>query len=466
VVSKAQRSQGIAENLAHSGLKIGRSDVPDATWNYLKCCVADAIGIAFASHHYDFAKRTQQGIDSFNEPGGAVVIGSDKRYPARDAALLNGVLVHGLDYDDTHLPSVVHCSASALPTALALAHSADISGTDLLLAVLVATEIDGRLGAAAGGIFQQLGFHPTGVVGIFGAAVAAVRLLGGTETDAVTAQGIALSLAGGSMAFLDEGAWTKRLHPGWAAVSALTAARLAMQGFQAPSDPYAGRFGFYALFARDATKAAEVDWSLKGNTWALSDVAIKPYPVCHFNHAPIDAALKLKQQYQLESDAIESVTVQLDQRQFGVVVEPIERKRRPESEYDAKFSAPYAVAAALVRGQFGLQELNESCRKDETILALAARIQCVHDDRSLYPQFFSGGIEIRLKSGEVYTHFDEINRGAAGRLLDPEQVEQKFLQNCGLVIDQARAKQLWQSIWQLDEQSSCIEFLDQLQGLS
>ena len=157
MVSKAQRSQGIAENLAHSGLKIGRSDVPDATWNYLKCCVADAIGIAFASHHYDFAKRTQQGIDSFNEPGGAVVIGSDKRYPARDAALLNGVLVHGLDYDDTHLPSVVHCSASALPTALALAHSADISGTDLLLAVLVATEIDGRLGAAAGGHFPATG---------------------------------------------------------------------------------------------------------------------------------------------------------------------------------------------------------------------------------------------------------------------------------------------------------------------
>ena len=460
------RADSATACFARVGLGLSKAQVPDLVWQYLKCCVADAIGIAFASHHYDFAERTRQAIDAFEESGPAVAIGCDRLYPARDAALINGVLIHGLDYDDTHLPSVVHCSASALPTALALAHRKEISGTDLLMAVLVALEIDGRLGAAAGGIFQELGFHPTGVVGIFGATVAAVRLLGGSELDAINAQGVALSMAGGSMAFLDEGAWTKRLHPGWASSSALTAARLAMSGFQAPHDAYGGRFGFYSLFTRNASPAATLDWQPDVQPWALDEVAIKPYPVCHFNHAPIDAALALREQHGFNVADIDHVVIKLDERQFGVVVDPIERKRQPKSEYDAKFSAPYAVATALTKRRFGLQELDEDHRCDPATLALAKKITCEHDGRSRYPQAFSGGVEITLKTGETFCHFEAVNRGAAGRLLEETQVRQKFIHNCRLVLSDERSKALWDTIWNLDAQPDCGEFLSALRGLS
>ena len=216
----------------------------------------------------------------------------------------------------------MHCSASAVPTALALASETDVSGTSFLLAVLIATEIDARLGSAAGGTFQQLGFHPTGLVGIFGATVAAVRLLGGTVQDMVRAQGIALSMTGGSMAFLEAGTWTKRLHPGWAAQSALAAAKLAMAGFDAPQEAYSGRHGFYALYTRAAENADKVEWDDAFREFAIASVAIKPYPICHFNHAPVDAALTLASNHGIGHHDIEEVSVALHERQLAVVAEP------------------------------------------------------------------------------------------------------------------------------------------------
>ncbi len=439
--------------------------VPAAVWSYTKRCVADAIGIGFASHHYEFSQRAIAGVRSMASSGSAVVIGLEDTFAPRDAALLNGTLVHGLDFDDTHMGSVVHCSASAVPMALAIAAESPLSGKSLLLSVLMATEIDARLGSAAGGTFQQLGFHPTGVVGIFGAAVAAVRLLGGSVDDAVRAQGIALSMAGGSMAFLDAGAWTKRLHPGWAAQSALAAAKLALAGFEAPSEAYAGRYGFFELFTRDASHADRVDWKGVFEDFAMSSVAIKPYPICHFNHASVDAALALRRIHQLEIDDVDSITIGLHERQFGVVVEPEARKKAPDSEYEAKFSAAYAVAAALVRGELGLRELDEDSRSDPRILDLAARIGCEHDERSQYPSVFSGGVRIQMKDGSCHEHFETVNRGAEGRLLSEADVKQKFVQNCRLVMSAAKTQDLWDAVMGLDTAHDCSDLLTQLRGL-
>ena len=452
----------LSRPIAEAVISATPDGVPEATWDYLKCCVADAVGVAFASRQFDYAARTSAAMVALSGGGPSRTIAGNERLSIRDAALLNGVLIHGLDYDDTHLESVIHCSASALPTALAIASERPVSGSALLMAVLLAIEVDARVGSAAGGTFQQLGFHPTGVVGLFGAVLAAVRLRGGSVDDAVRAQGIALSTTSGSMAFLDDGSWTKRLHPGWAASSAITAATLAMAGFESPEEAYAGRFGLYSLFTRNAGNANNVAWDLVNNPWALSDVAIKPYPICHFNHAAIDSALALREQYGLSVGAIKRGQILLHERQFAVVVDPIERKRRPDSEYEAKFSAPYGVAAALVLGQFGLTELDESSRCDPDILALAERLDCKHDDRSIYPNAFSGGLRLELTDGRIIEHFDVVNRGAAGRLLTAEDVKKKFTRNCQLTTTEQRAEAIWQAIMHLDEQVDCSGLLELL----
>jgi 2-methylcitrate dehydratase PrpD len=446
-----QKTAPLSRAIADRALSLQRSDVPPDVWGYLKLCLADAIGIAFASRHYDFATKSLESLSLLGSAGASTIVGQSNTVALRDAALMNGLLIHGLDYDDTHLASVVHCSASAFPAALALAEQNQLTGADLLLSTLMAIEIDAMLGTQAGGVFQQVGFHPTGVVGVFGASVAAARLMGGDSDALVRTQGVALSFSSGSMAFLDDGSWTKRLHPGWAASAALQAAALGVSGFEGPGEAYGGRFGFYALYAPGTSVETDTISEQLFKEWALRSVAIKPYPICHFNHAPVDAALELKQQHALTPDKIESVTVLLDKRQFGVVVNPIESKRVPQSEYDAKFSVPYAVATALCKGQFGLADLEDEARLDAEVLALAQRVDCAHDERSHYPEAFSGGVSLTLKDGTRLEHFLTVNRGAEGQLLSADQVREKFLANCGLTISNESALATWDMLMQLDE---------------
>jgi len=163
----------LSRAIAEQALALRAADVPSDVWRYLKLCLADAIGIAFASRDYDFAHKSLSSLEVLGSQGASTIIGQSSTVALRDAALMYGLMIHRLDYDDTQLASDVHCSASALPATLALAERKGLGGQALLLAALTAIEIDALLGAQAGGVFQQVGFHPTGVVGVFGAAVAA-----------------------------------------------------------------------------------------------------------------------------------------------------------------------------------------------------------------------------------------------------------------------------------------------------
>ncbi|MTB09883.1 MAG: MmgE/PrpD family protein, partial [Actinobacteria bacterium] len=221
------------------------ADVPKHVQDQALLNILDAVGIAFASTHYEFATRSIAAAVALGSgPRGAIAC--SERFTVRDQAMLNGILIHGLDFDDTHVPGVIHATASALPTAIAIADDRELSGNDLVLGFLIALEIGARVGTAANGGFHAQGFHPTGLAGAFGAAAAAAKMIGLDAHGIASAQGIVGSLASGSMEFLETGAWTKRLHPGWAAVSGITAAELAKAKFEAPLAIYEGRFGLYA----------------------------------------------------------------------------------------------------------------------------------------------------------------------------------------------------------------------------
>ena len=206
----------IAERLAGFAAGLSLDDVPGAVVERAKLHVLDAVGIGLAAARYDFGHKTLTALRGLAGEGEHPVIGMPARLPLRDAALMNGFLIHGLDYDDTHVGGVIHATASAVPTVLAAGRRHGASGREALAAYLAAVEASARLAAAAKGGFHRLGFHPTGIVGAFGAALAAGRLAGLTEAQLAHAQGIALSMASGSLQFLDDGAWTKRMHPGWA----------------------------------------------------------------------------------------------------------------------------------------------------------------------------------------------------------------------------------------------------------
>ena len=223
------------------------------------------------------------------------------------------------------------------------------SGAELLAAYIGGVEAGARIAAAVKSGLHQVGFHPTGVVGAFAASLVAGRLMKLSPQRLTLAQGVALSLASGSLQFIEDGSWTKRMHPGWAAASGITAAALAADDFPAPREAYEGRFGFYRSHLPPAVLDA-CDFSLAsarlGEAWEIDNIAVKPFPACHFVHACAEAAIALHRAG-VDPERVRSIRAVVPEGVVQAVCEPVAAKRRPRSDYDAKFSLPYAVASGL-----------------------------------------------------------------------------------------------------------------------
>lgn len=284
-----------AELLAGFAAALELGDVPGVVLERAKLQILDALGVGLASNAYDFASATVAGVKALGGIGECSLIGRTERLTVRDAGWANGVLIHGLDFDDTHLGSIVHPTAACLPCALSFGEHRDVSGAEFLVAYIAGMETAIRIGPAVAGGFHHAGFHATGIVAHFSAAIVAAKLLGLNADQMVTAQGIAASTTSGVQVFLEEGAGTKRLHPGWAAVAGMAAAQLAAAGFKGPSRPYEGRFGLFETHLQLHAANADLDAlsSGLGSVWRLTETAIKPYPVCHFIHGCAGAAVLL-----------------------------------------------------------------------------------------------------------------------------------------------------------------------------
>src|SRR5262245_62147808 len=243
------------------------------------------------------------------------------------------------------------------------------------------------------------------------------------------AQGIALSMASGSLEFLEDGAWTKRMHPGWAAQSGITAAALARGGFIGPARTYEGRFGLFNIHLQDGIAAERWERATAGlgTTWETSAIAVKPLPACHFTHACADASMQLAKQHRYGIDDIVRIKALVPGEVVKTVCEPLPNKRRPANAYDAQFSIPYLVAASLLRGRFTLNELEPDALNDETILSLCDRVDYEVDSRSTFPRHYTGEVQISLTDGRVLVHREAVNRGCADRPLSNADIVEKFI---------------------------------------
>jgi 2-methylcitrate dehydratase PrpD len=274
-------------------------------------------------------------------------------------------------------------------------------------------------------------------------------------SEAIVAdQGIAASTASGVQVFLEEGAWTKRMHPGWAAVAGITAARPAQHGFKAPTRPYEGRFGLFDTHLQHPPAPIDLPAELAtlGSVWELAQTAVKPYPVCHFIHGCADAAIELHDE--IDSADIVRAEALLPRDTMPIVAEPRDGKIRPASEYEAKFSAPFVVATCLVKGGFGLGDLMPDALKHPAVLDLAARIACTIDPDSAFPTFFSGGVRLYLRDGRTLFRHVRVNSGAGERALDADGMSRKFLASATLVLPRDQAERIRDAVLTLEEHTA------------
>ena len=454
----------ISQTLAAYALDLNYDHIPEKIRERAKYHILDAVGIAHAATRNDFAHRTLCAVQGLSGAGEIGIIGMPTKLPVRDAALVNGALVHGIDFDDTHTKGIIHTTSSAFPGAMCTASHIHASGREMLTAYVTAVETGTRIAMVANGGFHEKGFHPTGMVGVFGCAIASAKLMGANADQITMAQGIALSMAAGSMEFLNVGAWTKRMHPGWAAAGGITAAALARQGFIGPDKAYEGRYGLFANYID--SRWTDVDHRLAtaglGTEWELEYVAVKPYPACHYNHASADATLKIMRDHNLTADQVAHVRVLVHQDTISVVFEPIDQKRNPVSSYHAQFSIPYMIAVCLMRGRFGLAELEPEVVNDPDIRALAAKVDYEIDPDSPFPKSFSGEVIIETTDGRELRHRENINRGSNECPLTNEEIEAKFFGNAEMAVSRSRAEQVRDLVLGLDRLADARELTDGL----
>ncbi len=446
----------ISAQLADFVARFDYAAIPVEVRERAKYLILDAVGIAIAASSCDFAHRTLSGIRALAGEGNCSLIGMMQRLPLRDAVLMNGMLVHGLDYDDTHLGGAVHPTASALPCALGLSEHLDSSGRKLLAAYVLGVEIVTRLGMAGAFGFHHCGFHPTGILGHFSCSLQAGWLLGLNARQLTMAQGIVGSTAAASQEFLADGAWNKRMHPGWAGVAGITAAYLAHGGFLGPSKTYEGRFGLFKGHLHE--QEAHVDYAKitagLGDVWELAATSVKPFPLCHFLHACADAAIELKRKHGLKPDDIAHVRVVIPKDGLPVVAEPEASKLAPANSYDAQFSAQFVVAASLALGRFGLAELQGHALSDPRILQLARKVKCAADTASEFPKYYSGGVTVITNDAREFSHHERINRGAGERALTGPEIESKFMGNAQMSTTRRHANVLRDCVLDLEAHSA------------
>jgi len=399
--------------------------------------IVDTLGICLAAGASPEAEAL---LDVASASGGARqarVIGFEHVLPAPAAALVNGMLAHSLDFDDTHLPSILHPSAVLVPVALAALDLGPGNGRDLIAALAAGYEIDVRLGMAAydpvsrNNIFFERGLHATAICGCLAGAAVAARLLGLSAEKTEDAIGIAASMGAGLLEANRVGGSVKKLHCGLAAQSAVQAALLARAGFTGPPTVLEGRFGFYQAHTGGSFNPDVVVGGL-GQQWETPKIFFKPYPANHFTHAGIDAALDLRARDGFDVTMVERLTLGVAPSTLRTIAEPASEKARPRSGYHAKFSGPFTVATALLHGAPDLDAFTDLAAADETTLALAARVTCVSDPRcaAIYPNHFPGVVEATLVGGAVLRAETLTNLGSPENPLTHEALETKFRSNC------------------------------------
>ncbi|HEX5608839.1 MAG TPA: MmgE/PrpD family protein [Solirubrobacterales bacterium] len=434
-----------AEQLADWSSGLGLEQVPPEVVSAAKLHLLDAVGTGLAGLALDQLPAVRAVAAELGGEPEATALGLERRLGPGAAALCNGSLMHALDFDDTHELAIVHSSAVVAATALAVGEALGSSGEEAVAAAVAGYEIGSRIGLANPGAMHLRGFHPTSVCGVFAAAAVAARLRGLGPEQTTNALGIAGSQASGLMEFLADGSQTKPLHAGWAAHAGIVAAALAAHGATGPASVLEGRFGLLASHLGPGEFDASALTAGLGARWETTRIAFKAYPSCHCSHAVLDAVRELGLEAGTAEDLVALVPGEVA---VGLVLEPAERKRRPATPYDAKFSLPYCIAALLVRGELGVASFTTEAIADERILELASGVTYEVAEFEGGSEF-SGGVRARVGDRELEARVLS-PRGGPANPLSEEDLRAKFRGNAGLALPAAEAERLLDALTHLD----------------
>jgi 2-methylcitrate dehydratase PrpD len=413
----------ITESIARFAAETDLEHAPPELRERALRAVIDTVGVAIAAREDAGFRALQRTLEADLAPGRATVLPTGASTTAPDAALLNGLASHALDYDDVAHPVYGHPSVALIPALLAVAEDRGASGAELLDAYVIGFEV---ICAVAAGLpirpHYSKGWHSTATAGVLAATAGVCRLMGLPAGSVRHALGIAASMASGSRQ--NFGTMTKPLHPGLSSRSAVLAARLAANGFTADVNQLESPLGFFAMYGVDSDPEAVQRQLAK--RWSLIDdgINVKKYPCCYNTHRTADAALALAPRVRPELDAVTGITVTVEPGGGDPLI-----RHRPVTGLEAKFSAEYVVAASLIDGRLSLASFTDAAVLRPEAQQLLRKVEL--RDAATPPfgeesfDYAYSAVEVATASG-VYRERVDVPRGDARLPLTDAELDDKF----------------------------------------
>jgi 2-methylcitrate dehydratase PrpD len=434
--SMSQRPD-VTQKLAHYVVATRWDDVPPDVRHQAKRSLMNFFAVALAGCRTSPIEIAIRSLAEFSGSRQATVIGRPERIDALSAAFLNAASANVHDFCDTHLPTVIHPTAPVAPALLALAELRTVSGSDLLLALILGNEIQARIGLAISPHHYNNGWHITSTCGVFGAAAGSGKLLGLGERALVSALGVASTQSSGLCECL--GTAAKSVSVGNAARNGLWSALLAEKGFDGPAEPLAGSQGFYNAMGDPPDLSGVTDGL--GERFEIMATSYKPYPCGFVIHPVLDCVLDWRR----DNPSVEAVRIVV--RGNPLLAHRTDRAAISTGR-ESQVSVQHAVAAALVHGEAGLDQFGDACVQDPRVAALRRKVEVVSDESFAT---IAAAVEITAADGTIHRRSQSAARGSDVNPMSDQDLEMKLRSATAGWSPSHDMAPLIDAIWSLDE---------------
>ena len=449
-----------SQQLTHCVQSLRYADLPADAIYWAKALLLDTVGVTLAGVNEEAPRIMREVTLRTAGDGPAVVIGCDRRINGLDAALINGVASHVLDFDDCSNTMSGHPSVSILPALWSVAQESGVSGSDFIAAYVAGIEVNCKFARGVNMYQYNKGWHPTSTIGTLGCAAACAKLLKLTDEQMTNALGMAASFASGVKS--NFGTMTKALHVGHSNRSALLAVMLARDGYTASANAFEHHHGYFNAFNGEGNYDASVILPEWANPLDITrpGITMKLYPCCGATHPAIEAMMAIAREHDLKPESIERVDVLLQTRRLGHTNRPVLR-----SALDAKFSVQYVVARAAIDRRITMEQFEGDAYNDPAVQRLLPKIHAGTYTTEHFPaeHHFGAVVTVRTTSGQVYTNkvFFQL-----GRTVDipapPELMKEKF-ENCAArQVSRDRVAELYAVIQRVEKLSDMRELTELL----
>jgi 2-methylcitrate dehydratase PrpD len=382
--------------------------------------ILNTIAVATAASGLEYGPPVRATALDLGGAGPCLLLGAAGGHSSKTAAAFaNATLTASLAYDDSHTETLIHVYGTIVGTVLAMAQQYGTDGREVITAIAGASELTCRTGVIAPTAFHLNGLHPTGIIGAFGAAYAAARLLKLDQAQTVHAIGIVGNLASGINQCWVDGTWSQLVDNGWAAQAGITAATLASHGYTGPSEVLEGPLGLFRSHLQSPQQHFDYPRMLRGlgEDWEMRQIEIKSYPCGHVSQPFVDCALALYRRG-VRTSGLKKVTCLVAAWMVPVVCEPLARKRRPSTPWHGRVSLPYTVAETLLFGRLDAGSYRPENITSPDMLRLVDLVDYEIDPDAATGSAYKGWLRVTTTDGQTHEEIKWDRSGAIAHMSD------------------------------------------------